>query len=65
VKLWIYDHRDIAQSARVRLIINWLQDMFDQRANPWFQPEFVHPETFGDTVLRPDSPDRSGRRLRA
>lgn len=65
MELWIYYHRYIAQSARVRLVINWLEDTLDQRANPWFRPEFVHPETFGDTVLRPDSSDHSGRRLRA
>ncbi|MEI6281800.1 MAG: hypothetical protein WCP82_03635 [Alphaproteobacteria bacterium] len=65
MKLWIYYHRDIAQSPRVRLIINWLEGTLDQKANPWFRPEFVHPETFGDTVLRPDSPGRSGRQLRA
>jgi hypothetical protein len=49
----------------VRLVINWQEDTLDQKANPRFRPEFVYPETFGDTVLRPDSPDRSGRHLRA
>ena len=65
VKLWIYYHRDIAQSARVRLVINWLEDMFDQKANPWFRPEFVHPEHFNDPAYNPQSPDRNSRRLRA
>jgi len=46
VKLWIYYHRDLAQSARVRLVIDWLEELFDQRTHPWFRPEFVHPDDF-------------------
>jgi hypothetical protein len=53
LKLWMYYHRDVAQSARVRLVINWIEDMFDHQANPWFRPEFIHPDQFGDAAKQP------------
>lgn len=53
LKLWMYYHRDVAQSARVRLVINWIEHMFDHQANPWFRPEFIHPDQFGDAAKQP------------
>jgi DNA-binding transcriptional LysR family regulator len=53
LKLWMYYHRDVAQSARVRLVINWLEDLFDHKTCPWFRPEFIHPDQFGEAAKQP------------
>jgi len=46
LRLWVCHHRDIARSARVRLAVNWLQEVFDPRTQPWYRAEFVHPDDF-------------------
>ncbi len=53
LNLWMYYHRDVAQSARVRLVINWIEDMFDHKTNPWFRPEFLHPDQFSEAAKPP------------
>jgi len=49
-------HRDIGRSARVRRVIDWLKDVFDQRTKPWFRAEFVHPREFGPYLAQKDTP---------
>lgn len=39
-------HRDLADTKRIRLVIDWLKTVFDQRTKPWFRAEFVHPSEF-------------------
>lgn len=39
-------HRDLAQAARIRRVMSWLKDVFDQKTKPWFRAEFVHPSEF-------------------
>jgi DNA-binding transcriptional LysR family regulator len=46
VKLWLCLHRDVAKSARIRRVIDWLDDVFDPKAKPWYREEFVHPRDF-------------------
>lgn len=44
--LWLCHHRDALKSARVARVAEWLAEIFDSRARPWFRPEFVHPSEF-------------------
>lgn len=43
-------HRDLADTKRIRLVIDWLKTVFDQRTRPWFRAEFVHPSEFPGAV---------------
>lgn len=47
IQMWLVHHRDALQTARVRIVAEWLKRLFDSRANPWFRNEFIHPDTFG------------------
>lgn len=71
VKLWLVHHRDIARSARIRCVIDWLKDVFDPREQPWYRAEFVHPNEFGPYIERlrrpraerlPDAPGAPAKR---
>jgi DNA-binding transcriptional LysR family regulator len=55
LNLWMYYHRDVAQSARVRLVIKWIEDLFYHKTNPWFRPEFLHPDQFDGAIKQPIS----------
>jgi DNA-binding transcriptional LysR family regulator len=46
VKLWLVYPRDVAKSARVRCVIDWLNDVFDYKTKPWYREEFIHPRDF-------------------
>ena len=46
-RLWVCHHRDIAKSARVARVMDWLKDVFDPRDQPWYRAEFIHPSEFG------------------
>jgi DNA-binding transcriptional LysR family regulator len=52
-RLWVHYRRDLAQLARVRLVVKWLDDLFDAKIHPWFRPEFVHPRDFADAAEPP------------
>ncbi|HLI66209.1 MAG TPA: LysR family transcriptional regulator [Caulobacteraceae bacterium] len=56
IKLWLSYHRDLAKSARVRCVIDWLKDVFDQRTKPWYRAEFMHPREFGPYLARQTPP---------
>jgi len=46
IQLWLCHHRDALKVARVKLVADWLKDIFDPRQFPWFRDEFVHPDEF-------------------
>ncbi len=39
---WLTYHPNVAGSARIRAVIDWIKSLFDQEAWPWFRDEF-HP----------------------
>jgi DNA-binding transcriptional LysR family regulator len=68
LKLWLCYHRDVARSARIRRVIDWMREVFDPRTNPWYREEFVHPDDFSETLSssqsRPGPMERSSVRER-
>ncbi len=48
--LWMCHHRDLAHSARIRKVQDWLRAVFDSRKQPWFRKEFIHPSEFMDAA---------------
>jgi DNA-binding transcriptional LysR family regulator len=58
IRLWMVHHRDIGRSARVRRVIDWLKEVFDPKAKPWYRAEFVHPREFGPYLAGNPSPAR-------
>jgi DNA-binding transcriptional LysR family regulator len=46
VKLWMRSHRQSARNGRIRRVLQWVREVFDAKENPWFRPEFIHPEAF-------------------
>ena len=45
----VYDPR-VARVARCEVVLRWIRQMFSAESNPWFQPEFVHPDDFGGAL---------------
>ncbi len=52
VTLWLTYRREMARSARVKHVIAWLEDVFDQKAQPWYREEYVHPSEFQPELER-------------
>jgi DNA-binding transcriptional LysR family regulator len=50
LRVWLCYPRDIAQSARIRLVADWITDLFDPRTKPWYREEFIHPREFAAMV---------------
>src|SRR5262249_43420878 len=46
IELWMYFHRDVAKSARIKRVRDWLRTVFDQKTMPWYRPEFIPPSEF-------------------
>lgn len=46
IQLYLVHHRDALQTARVKVVADWLKSLFDSRKYPWFRDEFVHPDEF-------------------
>jgi DNA-binding transcriptional LysR family regulator len=44
--LWMCMHRDVAKTARIKRVTDWIGEVFDQRTKPWYRAEFVHPSEF-------------------
>jgi DNA-binding transcriptional LysR family regulator len=61
LKLWLAHQREGARSARIRCVVDWLQDLFDPRIKPWYREEFVHPREFAEAVR--DRPTSQPRRI--
>jgi hypothetical protein len=50
VALWIAQRREVLRSARVRKVVAWLEDIFDQSAQPWYREEYVPPSEFQEEL---------------
>ena len=46
VALWLGQRREIAKSARVKQVVAWLEEVFDQASQPWYREEYIPPEEF-------------------
>ena len=70
VSLRLIHHHDIARSARIRCVVDWLKECFDPRTMPWYRSEFVHPRDFEHLLKRtgptgePEAVEASPRRPR-
>jgi DNA-binding transcriptional LysR family regulator len=62
--LFLRHHGAIEQKRRVKLVRDWLQEVFDPTNQPWFRSEFIHPDDFGRYTRReaPGSVERKGVR---
>lgn len=61
MQMWLCYPRDVSQSARIRLAVNWIMEMFDPRTKPWYREEFIHPRDFAAATTEP-RPAASSRR---
>lgn len=52
IDLWMCVHRDVARSARIGRVMEWLRSVFDRRTKPWYRAEFVHPSDFENAVAQ-------------
>ena len=52
VTMWIVQRREIIRSARVKKVVAWLEEVFDQGAQPWFREEYVPPSEFQEELAR-------------
>jgi DNA-binding transcriptional LysR family regulator len=52
LQLWVRHHQAISRSARIKLVVEWLKELFDPRAQPWYRAEFVHPAEFEPILKR-------------
>jgi hypothetical protein len=59
-KLFLRHRHMIENQRRVKLVKDWLMEVFDPTDQPWFREEFVHPSDFPRYL--PDAPDTSPRR---
>src|SRR4051794_16873688 len=41
--LWITYHKEFRNSARHKIVVDWLKKIFDPRTYPCFRDEFIHP----------------------
>ena len=53
--LFLRHRAGIEQQRRVKLVKEWLQEVFDPAEQPWFREEFIHPDDFG-IYMRSASP---------
>jgi DNA-binding transcriptional LysR family regulator len=62
--LYLRHRAGIEQQRRVKLVKEWLQQVFDPTDQPWFRDEFIHPDDF-QIYMRRDgqaAPARKGIR---
>jgi DNA-binding transcriptional LysR family regulator len=45
-------HPDLAKIPRIRLMIDWLVEVFSPRSYPWFSDDFIHPRDLPDGSSR-------------
>ncbi len=41
---WLVYHPDVRDTARVRVVVDWVRSLFDNRTSPWFRDEFHAPK---------------------
>ncbi|MDJ0942876.1 MAG: LysR family transcriptional regulator [Kiloniellales bacterium] len=56
IGVWLVYHPNVKGAARVRAVIDWIRDVFDQEDWPWFRDEFHPPRMLGTAT-----PARRGR----
>jgi hypothetical protein len=49
-------HRDIERIPRIKVVLKWLEAVFDQKTKPWYRREFVPPRDF-EPFLGGESPN--------
>jgi DNA-binding transcriptional LysR family regulator len=52
VALWLVQRQEIVKSARVRQVVAWLEEVFDQRTQPWYREEYISPTEFAPELAR-------------
>ena len=52
VTLWLAQRREIARSVRANQVIAWLEEVFDQKTQPWYREEYVSPAEFAPELQR-------------
>ncbi|MFN5268666.1 MAG: LysR family transcriptional regulator [Hyphomonadaceae bacterium] len=43
-------HRDIERIPRIKVVLKWLEAVFDQKTKPWYRREFVSPHEFAPFI---------------
>ncbi len=63
IELSLVYHRDIERIPRIKVVLKWLESVFDQRTRPWYRREFVPPHEFGPLLGRktPNLPLGAGK----
>lgn len=46
IELSLVYHRDIERIPRIKVVLKWLEAVFDQKTKPWYRREFVPPTEF-------------------
>jgi len=46
LELSLVYHRDIERIPRIKVVLKWLEAVFDQKTKPWYRREFVPPNEF-------------------
>jgi len=52
VAMWLVQRREVMRSVRVKQVVAWLEEVFDQAAQPWYREEYVPPDDFQDELQR-------------
>lgn len=47
---WLVYHPDLAKTPRIRLVIDWLIELFSPKRHPYFSDEFLHPRDLPDNA---------------
>lgn len=50
LELSLVYHRDIERIARIKVVLKWLEAVFDQKTKPWYRREFVPPHEFAPFI---------------
>ncbi|MND01729.1 hypothetical protein D3C83_208370 [compost metagenome] len=50
--MWLAYRRELARSTRVRQVVAWLEEVFDQKTQPWYREEYVPPAEFAPELER-------------
>jgi len=44
--VWLVYHPDVIRLKRVRMVVDWLTEIFNPKIYPWFRDEFIPPDNF-------------------
>jgi DNA-binding transcriptional LysR family regulator len=45
--LWLRHRTSAARQGRIKRVIEWIHQVFETTAQPWFRTEYIHPREFG------------------